>query len=494
MTTFQKIGTISAIIVLAQATIFAQSDVDALRYSTVQSGSTARSLGTGGTMGALGSDFSAASNNPAGLANYRQGEFAFSPGLYMPSTDATVGGTTTSDSKVNFNLGHIGLVLPSINDDHTNWKAVVFGLGYNRLANFNGRTFLRTKSVGSIADEMARLAQGKLPDQLDYSFEGLGYYTYLIDTFGSQTAYHSEVYNPNALIDKEQIINTSGGTDEITIALAGNYRNVLNIGATFGIPIINYTERKTYKESTTGDVNFQNTTYTEYLNTAGAGVNLKLGATLRATQWLRFGAALHTPTYYTLTDSFSRQLTTNTVRAGKQDSTTFGYYKYSMTTPLRAIGSISLVSPVSSGGVSGLLNGEIEWVDYGTMRYIFDQSSTAADKNFEQQLNNTIRNKYQTALNLRVGGELAIDVFRLRAGYGIFGTPFRADATTVNATARQATFGVGLRQKYFTLDLAYAKLLQNDEYTPYLTPLPSALNVARKLDNNKIVLTMGFRF
>ena len=171
MTLSQKIPALFFCALLTQSTLSAQSDVDALRYSTLQSSSTGRALGIGGTMGALGADFSAAASNPAGLANYRQGEFAFSPGLYLPATEATINGTTTADSKINFNFGHIGLVLPSVNDDHENWKSVVFAMGYNRLANFNGRTFLRTRTTGSIADEMARLAQGKLPDQLDYSFE-----------------------------------------------------------------------------------------------------------------------------------------------------------------------------------------------------------------------------------------------------------------------------------------------------------------------------------
>lgn len=49
------------------ASLFAQSDVDALRYSMIDFGGTARSLGSGNAYGALGGDMSTFSMNPAGI-------------------------------------------------------------------------------------------------------------------------------------------------------------------------------------------------------------------------------------------------------------------------------------------------------------------------------------------------------------------------------------------------------------------------------------------
>ena len=51
--------------------LFAQNASDVLRYSYLQPGGTARSLGAGNAFGALGAEFGAISQNPAGLALFR---------------------------------------------------------------------------------------------------------------------------------------------------------------------------------------------------------------------------------------------------------------------------------------------------------------------------------------------------------------------------------------------------------------------------------------
>ena len=59
----------------------AQSDVDALRYSNTPAlGTTARSIGLVGAVGALGADPSVVQSNPAGLAQYKTNIFDFSLG------------------------------------------------------------------------------------------------------------------------------------------------------------------------------------------------------------------------------------------------------------------------------------------------------------------------------------------------------------------------------------------------------------------------------
>ncbi|HSI91080.1 MAG TPA: hypothetical protein VK927_08185, partial [Adhaeribacter sp.] len=59
----------------------AQNEVDALRYSNLSFGGTARIQGIGGAQTALGADASSMNGNPAGLGFYRKSEFTFSPGL-----------------------------------------------------------------------------------------------------------------------------------------------------------------------------------------------------------------------------------------------------------------------------------------------------------------------------------------------------------------------------------------------------------------------------
>ena len=52
----------------------AQNEVDALRFSQHYPVGTARSVGLGGAVGALGGDFTSLSVNPAGIGLYRQSE------------------------------------------------------------------------------------------------------------------------------------------------------------------------------------------------------------------------------------------------------------------------------------------------------------------------------------------------------------------------------------------------------------------------------------
>ncbi|MBK9317869.1 MAG: hypothetical protein IPM91_02820 [Bacteroidetes bacterium] len=70
---------------LISATAHAQTDADILRFSMLNYGSTARSLGMGNSFGALGADFSTLAINPAGIALYRKSEFSVSP-LFQTGT------------------------------------------------------------------------------------------------------------------------------------------------------------------------------------------------------------------------------------------------------------------------------------------------------------------------------------------------------------------------------------------------------------------------
>lgn len=90
--------------------LIAQNDVDLLRYSTVNFGSTARSLSMGGAFGAVGADFSAFSNNPAGIAIYRKSEFSISPVVNSRAISSNFLGKTSNFSKSPFGLGNLGIV------------------------------------------------------------------------------------------------------------------------------------------------------------------------------------------------------------------------------------------------------------------------------------------------------------------------------------------------------------------------------------------------
>ncbi len=95
---------------------WAQTDEDALRYSQLFPGGTARYLGVGGAFGALGADFGALSNNPAGLGLYRSSEFSFSPSISGVNVETNFQNSINNGTKSKFNISNFGIVRAEITE------------------------------------------------------------------------------------------------------------------------------------------------------------------------------------------------------------------------------------------------------------------------------------------------------------------------------------------------------------------------------------------
>ena len=61
----------------------AQNEIDALRYSTHNLNGTARYTAMGGAFSSLGAEFSALSQNPAGIGMYQFSEITFTPSFNL---------------------------------------------------------------------------------------------------------------------------------------------------------------------------------------------------------------------------------------------------------------------------------------------------------------------------------------------------------------------------------------------------------------------------
>ena len=127
----------SMAILFGFGTLKAQVPADALRFSAYEVLGTARNVGIGGGIGALGADFSVLSTNPAGLASYRRSEFTVTPSLYLDNTEATLDGSNPNvqKNKFAFNLNNLGFVF-SRQGRNPNWRTTNLGIGINRIANF----------------------------------------------------------------------------------------------------------------------------------------------------------------------------------------------------------------------------------------------------------------------------------------------------------------------------------------------------------------------
>jgi hypothetical protein len=477
----------------------AQNEVDALRYSRLSVVGTARFSGLGGAFGALGADFSSLSINPAGIGLYRSSELSVTPSINTGSTQTDYLGNSADDNRTNFSLGNIGFisVLDAGNPKKSSIRKVMFGFGINRVCSFNNRTeitgFLKNEDGNySLLSVYTDQAYGNLPSALHennftdvYGFEpGLAYDANLIFTEdANKTLYYSDM--PNGDFLQTKTIKSWGSINEMELSMGANVLDKFYIGGTLGVPFIRYFQESAYTEEDSHNENpyFKSFTQTESLNTTGTGVNFKLGVIYRPFDFIRIGAAVHTPSYFDkMSDAWDSDISSvfDSVSPGYASSPK-GTYDYSLITPFRAIGSVAFIF-----GKSGLISADYEYVNYPGAR-LRAIESTGYSFNTE---NNAIRNNYRSTGNLRLGTEWKYGQFSFRGGYGIEGDPYESGIN--KSTGHSFSFGLGLREKGYFVDLAYVHSKYSEDYYMYDPYYVAPSRNTYQSDN--LLITVGLRF
>lgn len=478
-----------------------QTIQDITRYSQLEVGGTARTVGIGGGIGALGADFSVLSTNPAGLAAFRRSEFSFTPVFSNNKNESELTDSdngVNSTAKVNLGFSSMGLVFPSRPSLSRNWTNTAFALGFNRLGSYHQKAYYEGITPGSITDRWLNLAQG-IPSDADF---------YALGEIEAGLAVNADaLYNPDEtdissyatdflpgeLLQKSQTIRQKGSYNEMVISYAGNFKERLMIGMTMGLPLINFEENKIYTETVVDPTNtvFNELIYKEKLSTSALGINLKLGLIYRVSQLLRLGVAVHTPTGIGLKDSFSSSLVYSYNIGGiptpGSATSPQGNFEYRMRTPWRIIGSAGFVF-----GKSGFLVAEVERVGYQNAEFDFNSTSSQGDLEYEAELNEQIAGQLTSSLNIRLGGEYALDKYRFRGGYTIMQSPYDKgfDATGVLSLGA----GAWLSESIY-LDLAYrGQSSGQQQYSPYILNGEPGQVVTQSNNRIQLLATLGFKF
>jgi len=226
---------------------------------------------------------------------YRSSEFSISPIIHQSITNSFFLGINNEDSKYNIALQNVGVVLAlTTNKKNSDWNNFQFGIGKNRLKNFNNRIYTegynRNNSLlTSYVDYANNNGYPKAPENMNPFDTYLAWETDLLYDSDTTDAYFWAADMPNGDIMQRQLTKTKGYIDELTISFSGNYKNKIYIGGTIGVPTIDYTRSSVYKEFDTQNNSdyFNSLSKTESLHTTGTGINLKLGIIFRPTQWLR---------------------------------------------------------------------------------------------------------------------------------------------------------------------------------------------------------------
>lgn len=475
---------------------FAQGAIDALRFSTLSYGGDARYMSMGGAFGALGANTSVFSSNPAGMGLYKRSDFSVTTSIMNTNTDANYNGTMTQDSRSSFNISNLGIVFSS---DYLRirpsgyWKGFQIGFGLNQLKNFTNRIYISgNNTANSIADMYAEMANGTHFAVIEDNVSGVysydlhpAWWTYLISLDGDATdSYYGA--DPAGGVLQSKVIDSWGSINEYSFAFSANYADRLYLGVSIGMPVINFHERVTYEEeaisSTIADDTYRSAKVINYLDTKGAGVNLKLGMIYRANDMVRFGFALHTPTYYpNLDDTWSSTISSTwDNHESEMIDSPIGKYSYDLNTPMRLIGSIAFVI-----GKIGLISLDYEYLDYSTAK--FDPIN-----NGFRDANDDIHTLYKSASNIRFGTEWRAMNFAFRGGFSYYGSPFAENGN--DASIKSYSLGLGYQEQNFNLSLAWVYSDKNeDQYLYGYNSIATNAAVTNTMTSN-FMLTLGMRF
>lgn len=508
-------------LLLTGYSLYAQVPEDVLRYSFFPQNGTARSVAIGGAMGSLGGDITANFVNPAGLGNYKTGEFVFTPGFNFNNNNASFRNTKLKSSKSNFTLfGPIGIVYGASNrykptTSQSISLAVTQTANYNNTIQYSGYNNYSSFSEQFAEQAVKGLSKGSIDDVLNdpqYAYGAApALYTYLVDTFSGNRvkALPEFLLTSGKALFQQNTIQTSGGMYEVALGYAVNKNDKLLIGGSIGIPIINYHSTTTFRESDTSadtNNNFGYFNYTDNFSTKGVGLNLKMGIIFKPSEFLRLGFAIHTPSYmFTVKDKRNIDLEVNrenyktpqtvSVSSEKFTNDIPGESNYSLLTPWKAMVSASYVLREIENvkQQKGFITADIEYVRHSASSfYSANQTPAAGEKEYYTSLNQVIRDQYKGAFNFRVGGELKFNVVMARLGFAYYTNPYK-DAV-LKANKMLVSGGIGYRNKGFFIDLTYVHSINKDVNFPYRLQDKDNTFASIKNQRGNIVASVGFKF
>ena len=472
-------------------TVNGQNELDALRYSReVGLFGSARAAAIGNAFGSLGSDFSSLSNNPAGIGLYQFNEFTFTPTFGLNSTTSYANAKIEANNR-NINIGNLGIVY-SLNKKTSNWKRLNIGIGWNHLATYDKNIWIYSENNNnSLADRILDEAQGSSIEELDQFYSSPAFWSDLIDLADNSidTTLDVEWYlfdngnyishikgNSNKSQDKH--LRSNGGKGEFVFSFGGSYNERVYLGATISIPNIDYYENSIYTEHVLEDTinNLESFNLEEELSVYGEGINLKLGVIMRLSDQIKVGASLHSPTVFTIEETFSTKITTQFNNGRNQEISPYNYFQYELITPWKAS-----ISASATYRKMFLVSGQYEIIDYTFM----EMSSNSYNFMLE---NNAIQNLYKKSNNIMIGAEANIKPIIIRSGYAQYGSPY----VNTDYSRENYSFGIGINSGSFFIDAAYILSQGNNHHQLYSTDYLNPISL-RETEHN-LIFTLGLRY
>ena len=420
----------SALLLITGSYLSAQTHDNALRFSTETLDGTARYQAMGGAFGAVGADYSSLRQNPAGLGLFRsneiQGTIAFGQNLdqatwyeeqYKKGHTAFSGNmsvvlaTPLRGSGLTFNLalGFYQRQSFARTFDVSNHQVTKFS-----LADF--AAFITPTNVSS-DDLLGKNAYGSVPAPwLAILGHGAGWTTQRPEGFYESAFNYRDKGGILGPSNSQLRVNERGGIQDFDFNFGLNYSDRLYFGLGVKISALDYRMNSYYGED------FIDKDYLELANelrTSGSGASVSFGMIARVSDHLRLGAAIQTPTWFTLQDNYVASAESRYSRAldsegkplpekdwtVKDQTPSDAAWRYQLQTPTKIVLSGAFV------GRRGMLSLDYELANYTGIQLKDTYGPFDND--------NKLMKDYFTPMQstLRLGGELRISPqFSLRAG------------------------------------------------------------------------------
>lgn len=525
----KKIITLATLGLLAAAVpMSAQTVYDAAKITNKDLNGTARFVGMGGAMGALGGDISTIGTNPAGIGIYRSNDAMVSFGLSAYGTESNYMGYKMNSDKTGASFDNVGFVLSSKIGNATALRYVNFGFNYHKARSFY-KNMSMSGNLGDYTqtDYMAAQAGGIKDWSGDIYTDpevgwlsALGYDSYLItdliahDGQGSvPSGYVPYIVNGTQVknLDGNLVYRTPeeyggmfwggngnfrseerGGIDQYDFNISFNINDRVYLGMTIGAYAIDYSKYTFYDEDYG---NGQGYNLQSWNKIHGSGFDVKFGAIVRPFEYspLRIGLAIHTPTYYNLDYKTNARLESDVLNdlditnesgigsgvIGQYNVDTYDIMKGDMVRQFRL--QTLWTYNVSLGytiGTALALGAEYEYQDYSSMKF---KDQEGYSETFEYE--NSTTPMMKGVSTIRLGAEYkVIPQFALRAGYNYTSAIFNNDAykdlpynsiqTDTDFANTKAlsnyTLGIGYRGSMFYADLAYKFSSYKEDFHPFI--------------------------
>jgi len=485
---------------------------------------TARYVGMGGALGALGADMSVISWNPAGIGLYRKNDIAMTMGGMWGKSHIS------EENRGCFTFDQAGFVL-NLKTGGETCPYVNFAFNFQKKINFNHNFYANNDDLRKLSqmDQVAELTDW---DNGTENLEGMAWDN---NFFNTTTNANGDEYRVNKYGDSYSSIYThhsEGSLQSFDFNLSTNINNRAFIGLTVGVDNMRYRGWNVYGENDMyNDAKYDLRNYD--VRISGTGVNVKLGTIIRPVEDspFRFGIAVETPTWYRLrNDTWFDMFDYYENYATKAWNS---YLKFNVRSPWKVRASIG-----STVGSSFAWDVDYEYAAYqgtsmGYPEYEYGDGSTSGNTK-DKAMNQLTRDNMRGTHTLRVGLEAnANKHFSFRLGYNLSTSAYKKDISfdqyNINSYAMDyatstsymrlgntniLTLGMGYHYKSFYIDLAYKIRHQkadfyafdtnfansNQEFVPqFVIDNPDYADlridpVGVDLTRQAITCTLGFKF